>query len=179
MKTQIINLALAALLAPFGGVQQIPSTSQPTPAQAQPATATIAPCNKGTQAQPHKQGWAEKKLKALACAQNKNLCDLPSSPSEITGATPDAKPCPPKAPTTPAPPLKPQVQASPTPATGQATATAGGKPTFVCPPKTTLIPNTPYCLAADHTTVDAIPLPPSLAAPTPSAKTPAQTKPQQ
>jgi len=37
--------------------------------------------------------------------------------------------------------------------------TPDAKPALVCPPKTVLIANTPYCLAADHTTVDAIPLP--------------------
>jgi hypothetical protein len=40
-----------------------------------------------------------------------------------------------------------------------------------------LIPGTAFCLAADHTTVDAIPLPPGMAAP--PAKTPAQTTTQQ
>jgi hypothetical protein len=79
--------------------QQPPSS----PAQAQPAAGSTAPCSKGTQARPHKETWPEKRLKALACAQNKQLCDLPASPSDITGATPDAKPCPPAA-TSPAPP---------------------------------------------------------------------------
>ncbi len=108
-KPLALNIA-AVLLASFASQSpQSPPQPQPTPpplAQLQPATDPTAPCNKGAEAQPRKESWAEKKLKALACVQNKQLCDLPKSPSDITGATPAAKPCPPTA-TSTTPPSQP------------------------------------------------------------------------
>ena len=96
---------IAILLASTVEAQQTPSTPQPTPTQA----ASTAPCTKAAPSQPHKEGWLEKKTRALACQKDKNLCDLPSSASDATGSTPDAKPCPTTATTTtpaaqPAPP---------------------------------------------------------------------------
>jgi hypothetical protein len=95
MRDFITKFVLAITLATVNAVaQQTPSTSQPIPPQAQPATASTAPCNKAASGQPHKPSWIETKAKKLACAQNKNLCDLPPSPTDIIGITPDAKPCP-------------------------------------------------------------------------------------
>ena len=171
MKTSITYLALAALLtSTVGQAQQSPSTPQPTPT-------STAPCSKGAPAQQRQPGWLEKKAKAFACQQNKNLCDLPSSPSEITGGTPGDKPCPATTTASPASPPKAQLPTSNT--TTPAPASSGTTPAYVCPPKSELIPGTPYCLTGDHTTVDAIPLPPGMSTPAPPAKTPAQTKPQQ
>jgi len=96
-KGMALSLLAAMLASPASHAQQTPSTSQPTPSQVQPATASTAPCNKAAAGQPHKPSWIEKKAKALACAQNKNLCDLPSSPTDIVGTAPEAKPCPPTA----------------------------------------------------------------------------------
>jgi hypothetical protein len=138
------------LLASLAGAQQTP--------QPQPAPSTTTPCNNPAPAPPHKQGWLEKKARDLACRQNKNLCDIPSSPDDITGTPSTPKPCTqtptPKPPTPPAPPA-PQAPTAP-----------NAKPAYVCPPKTTLIPNYPYCIYPDHTVVDAIPLPASNAVPT-------------
>jgi hypothetical protein len=134
-------LIFAAFVAFQANAQQ---AATPQPAQQQTAATTPTPCPIPGPTQPHKQGWLEKKARALACKQNSNMCDLPSSPNDFGGTTPAAKPCTqtpaPKQPVTP-----PQVP--------------NAKPALVCPPKTVLIANTPYCLAADHTTVDAIPLP--------------------
>jgi hypothetical protein len=166
MKTPITILLLAALFASFGQAQQTPSMSQPTPAQAQPAAASTAPC-KTTPAPPRKPGYMEKKLKALACKQNKQLCDLPSSPSEITGQTPDTKPCP--VITAATPPVS-KTQATPAPPSAPATASSKPAPVLICPPKFTLVPGFPYCVNADHSSVvDAISLPASLSAPAPPA----------
>jgi hypothetical protein len=173
MKTINCLLALAALLATASHAQQSPSTSQPTPVQAQPATAPAPPCNKATPSPARKPGWLETKAKALACKQNKNLCDLPSSSSDVLGSTPAAKPCPANAAANPTPAPKPSPQ--PSPATTGAPPSASTKPTYVCPPNSTLIPGHPYCLMADHSTVDAIKLPPNMT--TPAA--PAQSQPQQ
>ena len=162
MKTTKLLLILAALLASLMSQAQQslqpPQPTQPPHTQAQPAPCVPAP------APQRKPGWLEKKAKALACQQNKAFCDLPSSASEITGGTPETKPCP----VNPALPTKVQPQVPPVTATSPAAQTPSAKPTYVCPPKTTLIPGTPYCLTGDHSTVDAIPLPPNLAAPTPA-----------
>jgi hypothetical protein len=101
LKTHIKLLPLLALIASLSQAQQTPSTSQSAAAQTPPAPASTVPCAKPAPTQPHKPGWLEKKAKALACAQNKNLCDLPSSPTDIVGSTPEAKPCPPAAAPTP------------------------------------------------------------------------------
>lgn len=140
MKRATHPLLLVLLLASLAGAQQTPPTPQPQ----------APPCNAPAPAPPHKQGWLEKKARALACQQNKNLCDLPSSPDDMTGTPAGAKPCiPAPAPKTPPPP------AAPIP---QAPAVPNAKPAFVCPPKSTLIPNHPYCIYPDNTVVDAIPL---------------------
>jgi hypothetical protein len=168
MKTPIALPALAVLFAILTQAQQTPSTSQPSPVQAQTAAASTVPC-KSSAPQPRKPGWLEKKTKALACKQNKQACDLPSSPNDIFGGTPDAKPCPTNTAASPSP-----LKAQPIPALPTNTAT---KPVYVCPPKATLIPGFPYCMYADHSTVDAIALPPSLSAPAspaPAAPAPAQ-----
>jgi len=157
-------LALFAMIA-YPILAQQAATSQPTPAQAPTAPATTAPCSKATPDQPHKDSWLQKKARAFACKQNKNLCDLPSSPTEITGVTPDTKPCPAST-VGGAVPAKAPAQPAPAPS---ASATANGKPVYVCPPKATLIPGFPYCLNADRSVVDAIPLPTSLSAPVPTA----------
>jgi len=162
MKTIISLVCAVSLIASLGiEAQQTPSTSQLTLTQAQPASAPTTPCVKTAAAPPRKQSWIEKKAKALACQKNKNFCDIPASDSEITGGTPESKPCP----VTPASPPKAQ-QVPPAATPVPAVPAVSSKPTFVCPPKTTLIPGTPYCLTGDHSTVDAIPLPASLAVPT-------------
>jgi len=171
MKTPITFLAFSTLLAGFSLAQQTPSTSQPASRPNQPTQSATVPCTKAAPSQPRKQGWLEKKARALACQKNKNLCDLPSSGPDITGQTPGSKPCPVSTAGGTAPALKPQPQTS----ASAAPSATGDKPAYVCPPKTVLIPNTAYCLTADHLTVDAIALPASLAAPTPAPKAPAQS----
>lgn len=178
MKTTRHLLILAALLGPFASqAQQSPQQPQPTqplPAQAQPATAPTVPCDKGVPNPPRKQGWAEQKTRAIACKHNKNFCGLPSSTPEITGETPEAKPCPATAPPKQVAPSTPQTQQTPN-AIAPPAPPATNKPPYVCPPNTILIPNHPYCLTADHSLVDAIPLPPGMTVPVSPAKTPAQT----
>jgi hypothetical protein len=164
-KAVLIPIALAAAVAAEAR-QTPPTPQQPQPAQSQSAPASTAPCGKQTPPPPPKPGWLEKKAKALACKQNKNLCDLPSSAAEVTGATPQPPPCP--ANTSPAPPTTkpaPPEKDKPTVPSG---APASGKPVYVCPPKSTLIPNFPYCIYPDLSVVDAIPLPPSMTTPAPA-----------
>jgi hypothetical protein len=172
----IFKLATVVVAGLLGGyvsaAQQSSSPSQQTPAQGQPAPAAAPPCNKATPSPARKPGWLETKAKALACKQNKNLCDLPSSPSDITGSTSSAKPCPANTSSNAAPASKPPAQA---PATTGAPPSASTKPTYVCPPKATLIPGYAYCLLPDHSTVDAIPLPPDMK--TPAAPAPNQPQP--
>jgi hypothetical protein len=179
MKTTTFLLILAALLASVASrAQQSPQTPQPTQppsAQAQPATVSPVPCDKGVSNPPRKQGWAEQKTRAIACKHNKNLCGLPSSTPEITGGTPDTKPCPANATAKQVPPPKPQTQQAPNTTALSPSPAAGVAPPYVCPPNTILIPNHPYCLTADHSLVDAIPLPPGMTVPVSPAKTPAQT----
>jgi hypothetical protein len=154
----------AALLVSGTAYAQQATTPQPT--QQQTAATTSTPCKSTAPAQPHKPGWLEKKARDLACKKNANLCQLPSSADDAVGTTQTAKPC------TQSPAPKPSAPpATPAPQTPAPTA----KPAYVCPPRTVLIANTPYCLAADQTTVDAIPLPLSLAVPVSPVKTPAQT----
>jgi hypothetical protein len=149
MKQRTHLTLLFALIAGYTMAQQAASTSQRMPAQTQSSAASTVPCNKPNPTPPRKPGYLEKKAKALACKQNKQFCDLPSSQQQITGAMPDAKPC----------PASTTVNAS--------AASANSKPILVCPPNSTLVPDFPYCLKPDHTTVDAIALPPSLSAPPP------------
>jgi hypothetical protein len=139
-------MVLAALAVLTANGQQA-ATPQPTQ---QAAATTPAPCNSSAPSKPHQQGWLEKKARAIACAKNPNLCSLPSSTDDAMGTTQSSKPCAQiPAPKTPVPAVAPQPPA-PT-----------AKPALVCPPKTVLIANTRYCLAADNTTVDAIQLPPN------------------
>jgi hypothetical protein len=161
MKTTKLLSILAALLA--SSVSQAQQNLQPPQPTPQPHTQIqTTPCAP-TPPPPRKPGWLEKKAKALACQQNKAFCDLPSSASEFTGGTPETKPCP----ISPALPTKVQPPVPPATTPGPTSPAPSLRATYVCPPKTTLIPGTPYCLTGDHSTVDAIPLPPSLAAPTP------------
>jgi hypothetical protein len=169
MKTKTILAILAVVIPLIAAAQQTSSTPQPTPAQAPPAAMSTIPCTKSIPAQQRNPSYVEKKFKTLACKQNPQFCDLPSSPAEVTGVTPDAKPCPPPAAISAAP--KPQTQPAPIPPAAQASATGSNKTTFACPPQTSLIPGFPYCLKPDHTTVDAIPLPASSSAPAPLAPT--------
>jgi hypothetical protein len=156
----------AVLLVSLTSVgQQTPSTSQPTPVQAQPAAASTAPCNKSAPDPQHKPGWLEKKARALACAHDKGLCDLPKSPDDALGTPTGGKPCPANPATSAT--VKPQAQPTPTPPAVPALATTSNKPVLVCPPKASLIPGFPYCLNPDRSVVDAIALPPSLSAPAP------------
>ena len=104
----ILAVLLASLASLAQQSPQQPQPTQPQPAQAQPATASTVPCIKGASNPPHKQGWLEKKARTLACAKNKNLCDLPSSTTETTGGTPEAKPCPTNAPPKQVAPSTPQ-----------------------------------------------------------------------
>ena len=178
MKCRLISPILAVLIASLASMaQQSPQQPQPTqppPAQAQPAPASPVPCNKTASTPPHKPTWLETKTRAFACKQNKNLCDLPSSTTEITGGTPDTKPCPANATAKQVPPPKPQTQQAPNTTALSPSPAAGVAPPYVCPPNTILIPNHPYCLTADHSLVDAIPLPPGMTAPVSPAKTSAQ-----
>jgi hypothetical protein len=149
MKTTAWFPLFAALLLTSTTYAQQAATPQPT--QQQTSATTPTPCNPPASSQPHKPGWLEKKARDLACKKNANLCNLPSSTNDAMGTTQTAKPCTQTpAPKTPAP-LPPQTPAP------------NAKPAYVCPPNTTLIPNTTYCLRPDNTTVDAIPLPASKA----------------
>lgn len=172
MKTTNLLLALAALAAPLALKAQ-----QPPQGQVQSAPASAAPCGKQTPPSPHKPTWLEKKTKALACKQNRNFCDLPSSTEEVTGATPQPKTCPASpAPISPTPKSATSEKDKPAAPVNPATGTpSSGKPVLVCPPKSTLIPGFPYCVFPDRTVVDAMPLPtvstpapPASAAPAPA-----------
>jgi hypothetical protein len=174
MKTALAVFAsfVASLAA---SAQQTPSTSQPTPAQAQPAAASTVPCNKSAPAPPPKPGYLEKKARALACAHDKTLCDIPKSPDEVLGGPTDPKPCPAK-PATLAP-VKTQAQPTPAPSAIPVSAAASSKPVYFCPPKSSLISGFPYCLNPDGSVGDALPLPPGLSAPAPPASAaPAQAQ---
>jgi hypothetical protein len=147
MTSQVLILLAALSVVPTALAQQ---AATPQPAQQQTAATIPTPCKSPAPAQPHKPGWLEQKARAIACKKNASLCNLPSSVDDAMGTTGTAKPCT----QSPAPkPPAPGISAPQTPA-------PNAKPALVCPPKTVLIANTPYCLAADHTTVDAIPLPP-------------------
>ena len=140
MRTKHTFQLLAALAVPLAVFAQ----QQPQPTQ-QPAVVT-SPCTSNLPPPPHKQGWLEQKARELACQKNKNLCSLPSSPTDVTGTVPAQKPCNPAP--TPAP--------KPLPAPAQPAA-----PDYVCPPKAKLIAGHPYCIYPDNTVVDAIPLSPA------------------
>jgi hypothetical protein len=146
MRKALSVVAACALTVPTIMAQQ-PPTPQPTQQQ---AATTATPCKSSAPSQPHKEGWLERKARYLACKNNSNLCDLPTSPIDATGTAPSDKPC------TPNPQPKPQtLPATPAP---QA-ITPNPKSEFVCPPKATLIPGQPYCIFSDRKVVDAIPLP--------------------
>jgi hypothetical protein len=172
MKTKTALAVFAALVASLTAVGQQAATPQPTPAQASTAPATTAPCSKATPAPPHKPGYLEKKARALACAHDKSLCDLPKSPDEVLGGPTDPKPCPVSTAGSPSP-AKAQPQTTPAPPAPPASATANSKPVYVCPPKATLISGFPYCLNPDHSVVDAIPLPAGLSPAPPASAAPA------
>jgi hypothetical protein len=165
MRTKHSLQVIAALVVPLTLFAQQAATPQPTPAQGPNAPATTAPCSKTTPAPPRKPGYLERKARALACAHDKSLCDLPKSPDDVLGGTPDTKPCPAST-VGGAAPAKAPAQPAPAPS---ASATANSKPVYVCPPKATLIPGFPYCLNPDHSVSDAIALPPSLSTPAPTA----------
>jgi hypothetical protein len=84
--------------------------------------------------------------------QNKTGLTIPSSDDikqqvqQAAASVPCSQPPTPK-PTTPAAPAPTPVPAQPV------------KPTYVCPPKATLIAGYTYCLMPDQSVVDAIPLP--------------------
>lgn len=167
MKTSTLLLVLLAFAPPAVAeaqqTSQTPQIFQAVPTQS--ASGSSTPCGKQTSTPPRKPGWLEKQTKALACKQNRNFCDLPSSVNDATGLTPKPQPCP--ATTAPNPQIvKPAI-------TGTATANQAmivpAKPVYVCPPKSSLIPNYPYCLTADHSVVDAIQLPTSMSVPAPPA----------
>jgi len=180
--TKKIALAAGLAVSTLSSAQQIPQAPQPSQTQFQPApTTSTQPCaQQAPPAPPRKPGWLEQKARALTCQKNKNLCGLPSSTGGITGQTPNPKPCPAStAPNSPA--TKPAIREKGTPSTPAAptTATAGnGKPVYVCPPKSVLIPNQPYCIRADRTVIDAIAVPSELL-PTlpPASSAPAPTQP--
>jgi hypothetical protein len=155
MKTTTFLLALAALMAPAAmKAQQNPQPIQaplPPQIQVQSAAANVPPCGKQSSPPAHKPTWLEKKTKALAYKQNKNFCDLPSSVGDAVGETPKPQPCP----TTsgPAPSTSKTAAAGPSPVASATPVPA--KPVYVCPPKSSLIPNFPYCVFPDHSVVDA------------------------
>jgi hypothetical protein len=141
---------LAAAVALYGltlhGQQTTPIQTTQPPANAQPCTPqpgmtqnvhpeNIKPLNKGLS-----------KLGGVLSKTTGGAITAPSA-ADISKATkPAPAPCPAPAVTAP-PPAAPAVQ------------TQTAKPAFVCPPKSTLIPNYPYCIYPDNTVVDAIPLP--------------------
>jgi len=97
-------------------------------------------------------------------------------PNPADSAKPAQKPapCPPAAAVKPpaTPPVTPPVAAAQLPA-----AQGIGKPVYVCPPKSTLIPNFPYCIYPDLSVVDAIPLPPGMTTPAPATPARPNAKP--
>jgi hypothetical protein len=86
--------------------------------------------------------------------QNKTGLTIPSSDDikqqvqQAAASAPCSQPPKPPAPPAPATPAPAPVPAKPV------------KPTYVCPPKATLIAGYAYCLMPDQSVVDAIPLPP-------------------
>jgi hypothetical protein len=145
MKTPITLFFFFALLGSFIQAQQ---SQQPQP-QAPPAP-TQTPCSNPAPSQPQKPSWLAKKAKDLACKQNRNLCDMPTDPTEVFG-TPSKPACT----NAPAAAPKPQTPAPPPPPAAPAPA----KPVYFCPPHSTLIAGYAYCLLPDHSTIDALPLP--------------------
>jgi len=158
MKTKTILAILAAVVIPLiAPAQQTPSLSQPAPAQAQPQP---APCPTAPQTPQQPKGFhfdIPKQLKQTINQQRQKIQDK-------TGTT------------FPSPEdLKQQKQQQPCatsitkPAVPAPATQPPAKPVYVCPPRATLLPNTTYCLLADRTVVDAIPVPPGLQTPAPPA----------
>jgi hypothetical protein len=165
-------LTVATLIASIAvKAQQIPQpiqSAQPFQTPVQSAPANVAPCGKQPPPAPRKPSWLQQKTQAIACAHNKNLCGMPSSLNDATGATLNPQPCPvpiPNSPTTKPVPLSTEKIPAPT----SPAAATPAKPAFVCPPRSNLITGYAYCVYPDHTTVDAIPLPASLSIPAPPA----------
>jgi hypothetical protein len=130
-------------------------TATPQAPQANPA-----PCTQ-SQAKPpkwiHSQvpTWLQQKINKIQSKTGQGV-DANQAAQEATKPAP----CP-----APKPAPKPTPDQSQKPAPVPQAPAANAKPVLVCPPRTVLIANTQYCLAADHTTtVDAIPLPPGMLA---------------
>src|ERR1700726_1861865 len=98
MTTNKLLVALAVLTASLAvKAQQNPQpiqSSQPSQIQVPSTSANAPPCGKQNPPPAHKPTWLEKKTKALACKQNNNFCDLPSSVGDAVGETPKSQPCP-------------------------------------------------------------------------------------
>jgi hypothetical protein len=142
---------VAALIAfpAFSQQAATPNQAQQSPSAASPST----PCPPPAPSQPRKQTQFEQNLRQKLCQKNSNLCglpDIPVAPKPCLQASPQAQP----APGVPAPvTTQPTTQVPIPPAAGNG---------VVCPPRTTLIVGTAFCLTADkQSTVDAIKLPPA------------------
>lgn len=175
MKTKYPLVILAALAVPFIASAQQPPPPQPAPVPCAPSPQAQLP--KGTKFDLPK-GLKQMLEKQRQQIQNTTGLTIPSADDikqQVQQAGASA-PC-------SQPPAQQQVKppspapAAPTPATPVPATPV--KPTYVCPPKSTLIANHPYCIYPDNTVVDAIPLPASGAVPASPARIPAQTTTQQ
>ena len=152
MKTTASLLILVALSVP--GALEGQQAETPNSAQAAP---TVQPCSPqpsglGKNVHPENIKPLNKGLNKLGGILNKTTGGAITAPTagDISKATkPAPAPC-------PAPAVPPPAPAKPAPKTQEA------RPAFVCPPKSTLIPNHPYCIYPDNSVVDAIPLPANL-----------------
>jgi hypothetical protein len=158
MKTKRVLVILVGLAVPLLAYAQQPQ--QPPAAPQQPQA---APCQPPQQPQPPKgmkfdlpKGLKQALDRQRQQIQNKTGLTIPSS-DDLKQQAQQAmsQPC-----------AQPKPAAPPAPAPAQPPAQpASAKPTYVCPPKATLIANHPYCIYPDNTVVDAIPLPASGAVP--------------
>jgi hypothetical protein len=168
MKTSIFTLvAVAYVLAAPSQAQQSSSPAQPQAAPCQPSQPPQPP--KGMKFDLPK-GLKQALDKQRQQIQNKTGLTIPSSDDikqQVQQAAASA-PC-----------LQPPAPKPLTPSPAPPPAPVPAKPTYVCPPKATLIANHPYCIYPDNTVVDAIPLPASGTVPAPPARIPAQTTTQQ
>jgi len=180
MKTTLLLLALLAPQAPAGWAQQSapiqpPSLQAPVkPAPCVPSKPKLPRWTK-VQAPP----WLQKQL-ARQQAKTGTTVDpnapiqdaLKPAPCPATKAAP--APLPATSAKQPAVPVKDSVAKPPAPAAPAAAPSNKPATAYVCPPKSTLIPNYPYCVFPDHSVVDAIPLPANLSAPAAAAQNQSQ-----
>jgi hypothetical protein len=150
MRSSMIIAAVLALSSlQVHGQQAAPPPPAQAPASSQPCTpkGTANPSLHPENIKPLNKG-----LNKLGGILNKTTGGAITAPSagDIAKTTkPAPPPCPVPVPPAPIPPAQP---------------TQNARPAFVCPPKSTLIPNHPYCIYPDNSVVDAIPLPANLPA---------------